>query len=172
MSQVNHIIVNIGEQRLYCIDRHEKIVCEYPVSTSGYGTGNQDGSFKTPLGKHSIAQKIGEGCAVNEIFIARKAQGVQDDLLKAKKKLPQDIISSRILWLQGLEPGLNQGRNNQGDSIDSYLRYIYIHGTAEEDKIGQPVSHGCVRMRNKDVIELFDLVEEGCQVIIEEKFDE
>lgn len=163
MSQVNHIIVNIGEQRLYCLDQHEKILHEYPVSTSSFGVGNQDGSYKTPPGKHSIAQKIGDGCAINEVFIGRQPQGVLDDLIAANKELPDDIISSRILWLKGCEQELNQG-----EGIDSYQRYIYIHGTSEENKIGSPASHGCVRMRNKDVIELFDLVKEGCIVDIRE----
>ena len=163
MSNLSHIIVNTAEQRLYCIDHEGNILTEYPVSTSINGTGNQNGSYKTPLGKHSIAQKIGKGCAINEVFIGRQPQGVLEQLVLAGTDLPQDIITSRILWLQGMEEGVNKG-----EGIDSFQRYIYIHGTNEEDKIGQPASHGCVRMRNKDVIELFDLVDEGCKVFIQE----
>lgn len=163
MSDLSHIIVNINKQRLYCIDQQDSIITEYPVSTSIFGIGNQNGSFKTPLGEHTIAQKIGDGCAINEVFIGRQPLGVLQDLIAAEKELPQDIITSRILRLQGEEPGLNKG-----EGIDSYLRYIYIHGTSEEEKIGKPASHGCVRMCNKDVIELFDLVDEGCRVLIQE----
>lgn len=163
MSKVSRIIVNIGKQQLYCIDHEDHILTEYPVSTSIFGIGNQNGSFKTPLGGHSIAQKIGAGCSLNEVFVGRQPLGVLEDLIAASEKLPDDIITSRILWLEGQEPGLNKG-----EGIDSYQRYIYIHGTDEEDKIGQPASHGCVRMRNKDVVELFDLVDEGCSVLIQE----
>jgi len=169
MSKISYIIVNIDQQRLYCIDHSEKKVYAYPVSTSNFGTGNLNGSFKTPLGRHSIAQKIGGGCAINEVFVGRKPIGVLEDLLAADEKLPDDIITSRILWLRGQEQGLNKGENNRGEVIDSYQRYIYIHGTSEEGKIGQPASHGCVRMYNKDVVELFDLVNEGCPVLIQEK---
>jgi len=157
---------------MHCMDQNAKKICDYPVSTSRYGVGNLNGSFKTPLGNHSIAQKIGKGCAINEVFVGRESIGVLDELLAAKQVLPDDIISSRILWLQGEDIGLNKGENDKGENsrgemIDSYQRYIYIHGTAEENKIGQPASHGCVRMCNKDIIELFDLVDEGCKVLIE-----
>jgi len=171
MSQISHITVNIDQQRLFCMDQDGRKIMDYPVSTSRFGTGNQNGSFKTPLGQHSIAQKIGEGCAINEVFIGRKAIGKLDDLIATNQKLPEDIITSRILWLQGEEAGLNKDKNSKGgladsDTIDSYQRYIYIHGTPEENKIGAPASHGCVRMCNKDIIELFDLVDEGCKVLI------
>lgn len=164
MSDFSHIIVSIDKQRLYCIGHQGNILIEYPVSTSKFGVGNQNGSFKTPLGEHSIAQKIGAGCEINEVFVARQAKGVLEDLRLANSSLPDDIITSRILRLQGEEMGLNKG-----EDIDSYQRYIYIHGTSEEDKIGTRASHGCIRMRNKDVIELFDLVSEGSKVLIQEK---
>ena len=167
MSKISCIIINIDQQRMYCLDHSGNKFCDYPVSTSSLGTGNQNGSYKTPLGRHSIAQKIGSGCAINEVFVGRQPLGVLDDLIKANEVIPDDIISSRILWLQGEETGLNKGENSQGEGIDSFQRYIYIHGTSEEEKIGQPASHGCVRMRNIDVIKLFDLVDEGCQVLIQ-----
>ena len=163
MSKFSRLIINIGKQTLYCLDNQQNIVKEYPVSTSSFGCGNQNGSFKTPLGEHSIAQKIGAGCPANEVFVGRQPQGVLETIIAQGQTLPEDIITSRILRLQGLEPGLNQG-----PGIDSYERYIYIHGTAEEDKIGQPASHGCIRMRNADVIELFDNVSEDCRVLIQE----
>ncbi|VAW60289.1 Glutamate synthase [NADPH] large chain [hydrothermal vent metagenome] len=164
MAEVSHIIVSIDRQRLYCADADGRPLKEYPVSTSRFGVGNQRGSFKTPLGEHRIEQKIGAGCAINEVFSGRQAMGVLDELMCQHKALPDDIISSRILWLRGTQPGINAG-----EGIDSFQRYIYIHGTTEENKVGSPASHGCVRMRNKDVIELFELVDEGCIVDIQEK---
>ena len=169
MSQISYIIIYIDQQRMLCFDHSEKKIRDYPVSTSKYGTGSQNGSFKTPLGKHSIAQKIGAGCDINEVFIGRRPQGNLDELINAGKALSDDIITSRILWLQGEEPGRNKGEDSQGELIDSYQRYIYIHGTSEENKIGQPASHGCVRMCNADVIELFNQVDEACKVLIQEK---
>lgn len=163
MSQISHIIIKINQQKLYCCNQQEDILYEYPISTSSFGTGNKNGSFKTPLGEHSIAQKIGAGCAINEVFVGRIPQGKLEVIQAEKTPLPDDIITSRILWLQGMEPGVNYG-----EGIDSYQRYIYIHGTSEEEKIGTPASHGCVRMRNLDVIDLFDRVEEGCRVLIQE----
>lgn len=157
------LLIRISEQALYVLDELEEVVQQYPVSTSKYGVGNKQGSFKTPLGKHSIKQKIGEQAALNEVFIGRQPIGVLADLQEQKAELPEDIITSRIMWLQGLEPGVNQG-----DDIDSYQRYIYIHGTSDEDKIGTEASHGCIRMRNDDVIDLFDQLDEGCEVLIEE----
>jgi len=158
---MNKIIVNIGEQRLYLMSPSSHPITDYPVSTSMYGVGNENGSYKTPLGKHGIAEKIGTGCAMTEVFVGRQPIGQFDVLQAGGHALPEDVIMCRILRLKGLEPGLNQG-----EAIDSYLRYIYIHGTSEENKIGQPASHGCVRLRNKDMIELFDRVDEGCQVNI------
>jgi len=178
MSDVSYIIVNIDQQRLYCFDHNDKKKLDYPVSTSKFGVGSQNGCFKTPLGWHSIAQKIGGGCAINEVFVGRQPIGILADLMAGDETLPEDIISSRILWLQGEEVGINKpenkGINNEvGDAeiTDSYQRYIYIHGTSEETKIGSPASHGCVRMCNKDIIELFDRVDEGCKVLIQQSED-
>lgn len=166
MSGISYIIVNIDQQNLTCMDHNDKEINSYPVSTSKFGMGNQNGSYKTPLGEHSIAQKIGNDCAINEVFVGRQSIGKLEQLQMTNQSIPDDIISSRILWLQGEVAGLNKGENNNGEMIDSYQRYIYIHGTAEENKIGQPASHGCVRMCNKDIVELFDLVDEGCKVLI------
>ena len=161
----DQLIINIRQQQL-SVYRDGKLLRQYPVSTSKFGTGNQRGSFCTPLGKHSVAEKIGEGAACNQVFIGRQPQGVLDDLRRAQVVLPEDLITSRILWLAGLEPGCNQG-----GEIDSHDRYIYIHGTPEEHLIGTPVSHGCIRMCNADVIELFDLIEVGCEVDIIEPWE-
>ena len=163
MSNNVSLLIKISEQKLYLLDELEEVIQQYMVSTSKYGVGSEEGSFKTPAGKHRISEKIGETAPRNEVFIGRQGQGVLEDLQAQKIDLPEDIITSRILWLTGLESGINQGGN-----MDTHQRYIYIHGTPEEDKIGIPVSHGCIRMRNDDVIDLFDQVDAGCEVIIEE----
>jgi len=154
------IEVDISEQKLYLFCRYEngnEEVKIYPVSTSKYGIGNQAGSNKTPLGLHKIKNKIGDGAPQGMIFKARQQTG---RIANINAEIG-DLVTTRIMWLSGLEPGKNSGRG-----IDSYKRYIYIHGTAEENKIGQPASHGCVRMYNTDVIELFDRVVEGTEVYI------
>lgn len=154
------IEVNISEQLLYLYCSYangNEEVKTYPVSTSKYGIGNQVGSNKTPLGRHRIEKKIGDGAPLGMIFKARQPIGRISEM----NVEGDDIITTRIMWLKGLEPGKNSGRG-----IDSYRRYIYIHGTAEEHKIGQIASHGCVRMYNIDVIDLFDSVSEGTEVDI------
>jgi len=157
------IKVNISKQLLQYFDQHDVLVAEYPVSTSMFGAGNESGSFKTPLGHHQICEKIGQQMPVDEVYIGRKPQGRLTDLTATGTHLPEDIITARILRLVGLEEGLNKG-----EGIDSFERYIYIHGTADEDNIASPVSHGCVRMRNNDIIELFDKVDVNTDVWIEE----
>jgi lipoprotein-anchoring transpeptidase ErfK/SrfK len=151
------LVVSVGRQRIGLF-RDGALAVEWPVSTSKFGVGSQRDSFRTPPGLHRIAEKIGAGMPLDTVF-------------KGRKPVPQpatlhppptaDLIMSRILWLDGCEPGLNRG----GD-VDSHDRYIYIHGTVHEDRIGTPDSHGCVRMRNADVAALFDLVEPGTPVII------
>ena len=128
-----------------------KKVAAYPISTSRYGLGSKEGSFKTPTGKFRIADKIGDGAPAGTVFKSRRP-------VKATKKMlrEDDLVMTRILWLDGLEP-----RN-----ANTHERYVYIHGTNHEDAIGKPSSHGCVRMRNADVIELFERVEEGTPVEI------
>lgn len=163
MSESVSLLIRIKEQMLYVLDELEEVIQKYPVSTSKYGVGNKQGSYQTPVGRHSIKQKIGEHAALNEVFVGRETIGVLETLQAQQVDLPDDLITSRIMWLQGLEPGINKG-----DDIDSYQRYIYIHGTDEEDKIGTAASHGCIRMRNDDVIDLFEQLDEGCEIYIEE----
>jgi lipoprotein-anchoring transpeptidase ErfK/SrfK len=120
--------------------------------------GNEEGSYQTPLGKHAIKYKIGEGELLLTAFVARQAEGI---FSPEDKQLRSDWILSRILWLEGKQTGINKrGR------VDTFNRYIYIHGTDEEDKIGEPVSHGCIRMNNDDVIDLFTHVSCGETVVI------
>jgi hypothetical protein len=159
---MTRIEISIDRQ---CLDvyHNDRLLKRYPVSTSMHGPGCQCGSYRTPLGQHCISEKIGAGAPLNEVFIGRQPQGVLDELRASQVALPDDLITSRILWLSGLEIGVNQG-----GEVDTHERYIYIHGTPEEDLIGTPVSHGCIRMRNADVIELFDQVETGCPVLIKE----
>lgn len=154
------LVVSVAAQTLSVV--HDDTVTRvYPVSTSRYGTGSENGSYRTPLGRHRVCEKYGDGEPLMQVFVGRKPIGVLDELLAAGENLPADIITSRILRLEGLEPGINRG-----DGIDSYDRYIYIHGTNEESAIGEPASHGCIRMSNRDVAELFEQVDTGTLVEI------
>lgn len=130
-----------------------KRIRTFPVSTSRFGLGIEEGSLKTPLGRFIIGEKIGHGQPKGTIFRGRVPLA-QGEALPAT----EDWITSRILWLHGVDP----------ENANTRDRYIYIHGTKHENTIGAPDSHGCVRMRNSDVIELFQLVEEGAAVTIEE----
>ena len=145
------IHVSIGDQRL-TLEEDERPIRTYPVSTSRFGVGTEEGSLKTPTGRFRVAQKIGSGMPSGTIFVGRVP-------LEAGELLPptEDLVMSRILWLDGLD----------GHNANTRDRFIYIHGTRHEDKIGEAASHGCVRMRNEDVIELFELVGEGTPVVIE-----
>lgn len=155
-----YMYVSIKHQRLYLIV-NDSTIRKYPISTAAKGIGSKKNSYKTPPGLHSISRKIGDDVPVGGLFQSRIYTGRQVKILTERKKADGDYVTSRILWLQGEEPGLNKGRN-----VDSYNRYIYIHGTAEEGFIGEPASHGCIRMKNTDVIELYNLVDEGTPILI------
>lgn len=155
--------INVGEQKLYLQNEQGVAEREFPVSTSKYGVGNENGSEKTPLGLHRIKHKIGGSMPINMVMVGREPKGLLQDCVNQGIELPDDVITSRIMWLEGMEPG-----RNQGGYVDTYRRYIYIHGTSEENKIGTPASIGCVRMRNQDVIDLYRLVDIGTEVLIEE----
>ncbi|MGC6490681.1 MAG: L,D-transpeptidase family protein [Flavobacteriales bacterium] len=157
------LYVSVKNQMLYHIKKN-KVVNQYPVSTAKKGVGNLIGSEKTPLGLHSIKEKYGSNTPENGRMIGRVYYGQIATIYMDTTSSKTDDITSRILWLEGLENGLNKGGN-----IDSYMRYIYIHGTSEEGKIGTPVSHGCIRMLNKDVIELFSNVKLNTKVLILDK---
>lgn len=154
------IFVSIDAQKLYLIKKNI-IIKSYSISSSEYGIGNKNGSNKTPLGLHTIAQKIGEKTPINGRMIARVFTGETSIIYLDGSRSKTDDITSRILWLQGEEDGINKGEN-----IDSFKRYIYIHGTSEEGLIGQPASHGCIRLKNKDVIDLYKDVAIGTLVLI------
>ena len=144
------IYVDSAAQRLHWLDIDEENDRSYAISTAANGIGNSADSYRTPFGIHRIRQKIGGGQPRGMVFEAREATG---RIVRNLDNRDKDEITSRILWLDGLEEGVNRG----GDH-DTYSRYIYIHGTSDEKRIGQPVSAGCIRMTNDDVIELFDEV--------------
>ena len=160
-SNYNEILfVSVDEQKLYHI-KSNTIFKTYQVSSSKLGTGNEEGSNKTPTGLHLIKEKIGKKIPINGRFIGRVFYGNIAEIYSDMTISKTDDITSRILWLSGLENGVNKG-----NSVDSYKRYIYIHGTSEEGRIGIPSSHGCIRMKNKDVIDLFNEVSIGTFVLI------
>ena len=139
-----------------------RVVAQYAVSTSAKGAGERIGSEQTPRGAHEIVALVGAGAPVGAVFVGRRPTGeiCTPDLHAAHPE--RDWILSRVIWLGGTEDGRNRG----GD-VDSLSRYIYIHGTPESEGIGVPRSHGCIRMRNHDVIALFDLLEPGMPVQID-----
>jgi L,D-transpeptidase YbiS len=141
-SPAAKIEISVRKQRLTLRSGRKKIA-EYPISTSRFGLGSKAGSFKTPTGRFRIAEKIGDGMSIGTIFKSRRP-------VKPTKKLLQhdDLVMTRIMWLDGLD------RRN----ANTKSRYVYIHGTNHEESLGTPTSHGCVRMNNGDVAELFELV--------------
>ena len=158
------LIINIAQQTLVVYQQNKKIL-QYKVSTAKNGIGSLQDSGCTPLGKHVIAKKIGNDASMNAVFVGRVATGEVYDAELGTLYPERDWILSRILWLSGLEEGSNKGRNSQG-GCDTYQRYIYIHGTPDTEPMGIPLSHGCVRMRNQDIVELFEQVVEGTAVTI------
>ena len=154
------IEIDISLQRLYLLD-NSTIISSYPISSSKYGEGSKQNSFKTPLGSHMIKEMIGDQVPKNTIFISRINTQREAKIIHDQENSDNDYVTTRIMWLDGLEDGKNKGKG-----VDSYNRYIYIHGTHEEGLIGQKASHGCIRMFNSDVIELFSIVKKGTKVYI------
>ncbi len=154
------IVVSLTEQRLFLVKNNE-VVKSYPISGSAYGAGSRAGSNKTPLGTHKVSEKFGNGAKTGTVFRARGQTTEIARIYTDSTDLDEDLVTTRILWLDGLEPGINKGKG-----VDSHSRFIYIHGTPEEGLIGRPASHGCIRMINHDVIELFDSVPVGTLVEI------
>ena len=151
------LVVSIETQSLL-VCRKDAIIERYDASTSRFGNGNRENSLKTPLGIHRIREKFGSGAPAGRVFRDREDTGEDWD----HSQTGDNLILTRILRLEGLEEGINKG-----GSVDSYERYIYIHGTGREDLIGTPLSHGCVCLRNLDVIRLFETVKEGTLVYID-----
>ena len=158
------LIVNIEKQML-SVYQHDKEIGHYDISTAKNGIGSQQDSGCTPLGAHIIAEKIGGSQPINAVFVGRVPTGEIYSSALGAQYPERDWILSRILWLAGLEDGVNKGSNEQG-GCDTYQRYIYIHGTPDDEPMDMPLSHGCVRMCNQDIIELFEQVIEGTPVTI------
>jgi hypothetical protein len=152
------LTVSIASQTVSLFEG-SKLVKEFPCSTSRFGIGQKEGSNCTPLGLHRVVGKIGAGVKAGTVFKGRKVVGHTSQQEYADAK-----ITTRILWLEGLEPGLNRGGN-----VDSHARYIYIHGTADQASIGKPSSCGCIHLADADLVPLFDLLPAGTLVWISEK---
>ncbi len=147
------LLISVARQQMTVFDDHGQVLREYRVSTAKAGVGEQTGSFKTPRGQHEIRAKIGRGLAPNTVFVRRRPTGELWTPELAQQFPDRDWILTRILWLSGCEPG-----RNRLHGVDTMRRYIYIHGCPDSAQMGVPGSHGCVRMNNADIIELFDLV--------------
>lgn len=160
---MKHIRINLAEQTLTLFDA-DNCVHRYPVSTAANGAGEQQGSFCTPRGRHRIRAKIGAGAAPGTVFVGRRPTGEIYTPELAAKSTRKDWILTRILWLCGEEIG----RNRLGN-VDTMRRFIYIHGTPDSVALGAPGSIGCIRMRDDDLIALFDAVEVGTPVEILER---
>lgn len=157
------IEISIPHQTLTLFDNFGGVKAKYRVSTAANGVGSKKNSCKTPLGQHIIRAKIGAGAAPNTVFRGRRPTG-EICTPELMAQFPErDWILTRILWLSGKEVGFNRLGN-----VDTMQRYIYIHGTPDSTELGKIGSHGCVRMNNADIIELFDLVEAGTPVLISE----
>ncbi len=155
------IRVALPRQILELRDADGRLLRSYAVSTSRLGAGERRGSHCTPRGRHVVRAKIGAGQPMNTVFVGRRPTGEIYSPALAQAEPGRDWILTRILWLSGCEPG----RNRLGE-VDTMRRYIYIHGTPDETELGRPGSIGCIRMGNRDIVELFDLVPAGTPVEI------
>lgn len=165
------IEISIGQQTLTLFDESDRVVRRYAVSTASNGAGEVSGSYCTPRGQHLIRAKIGAGQPENAVLVRRRPTG-EIYTPELDSRFPgRDWILTRILWLSGCESGYNRGHNrgkNQPGCVDTMRRYIYIHGSPDRATMGEPGSHGCIRMRNADIVELFDLVPAYTPVSISE----
>jgi len=156
------IRISIADQTLELLDDTGKLVRSYKVSTAKNGAGELSGSYCTPRGRHIIRAKIGGDAPENAVFIKRRPTGEIYSTEFAQQNPRRDWILTRILWLSGCEPGVNRLGN-----VDTMRRYIYIHGSPDGAEMGKPASIGCIRMHNRDIIELFDLVPVSTSVVIQ-----
>ena len=158
------IDIFLDRQLLLLYDDSGQLIARYVISSGLKGAGECKGSFQTPRGKHVIRAKLGQDLPLNAVLVGRRPTGEIYDAELAQTHPNRDWILTRILWLSGLEPGVN--RLGQ---VDTMQRYIYIHGTPDSEPMGIPASHGCVRMRNHDIADLFDRVSPGTPVYIYEQ---
>jgi len=156
----NLVEISISEQRLYLFEEN-RVIISYPISSSAYGEGQTENSLKTPLGMHQVKEMIGTNVDKYDFFVSREHIPQKANIIETPIDSEDDFITSRVIWLTGMTEGFNKG-----GKVDSYKRYIYIHGTHEEGLIGQKASHGCIRMLNHDVIELYELISEKTLVNI------
>lgn len=160
MTTLIRVIIEKQYLELY---KHNTLIAKYPISTAKNGTGQRYGSMQTPLGRHRICQKIGEGAPMGAVFKARIPTGEiytsELELIHPERK---DWIITRILWLEGLEEGFNKGGN-----VDSKYRKIYLHASPDSRPMGQPYSHGCICLCNQDMLDLFAQVSVNDEVSIE-----
>lgn len=157
------IDINIGLQRLDLLDDNGELLKRYSISSAKNGVGELNGSFCTPRGRHIIRAKIGAGQPFNTVFVERRPTGEVYSPELARNCPGRDWILTRILWLSGCERGYNRMGH-----VDTMRRAIYIHGSPDTADMGKPGSRGCVRMHNRDIVELFDLVPVGTEVEIRE----
>jgi len=160
---LSSIRIDIAAQTLELLDDKGDFIKQYPVSTAKNGAGELTGSYCTPRGVHTVRAKIGAHLPSNTVFVRRRPTGEIYSPQLAEHHPGRDWILTRILWLSGCETGFNRLGN-----VDTMRRYIYIHGSPDEAEMGKPGSHGCVRMRNEDIIDLFDRIEAGITVAISE----
>lgn len=154
------IVVSLKEQCMYLLSG-DSVIKEYQISGAALGAGNKSGSNQTPLGLHRIKERYGDEVPLGGIMKSRQFTGEVATIYTDSVDVEEDHVTTRIMWLEGMEEGVNRGGN-----VDSYNRYIYIHGTPEEGLIGRPASHGCIRMYNKEVIELYEASTVGDLVLI------
>jgi lipoprotein-anchoring transpeptidase ErfK/SrfK len=154
------IIVRLAEQRLELF-KEGRLAASFSISSAANGAGEEQGSGCTPRGRHRIRIKIGAGEPENAVFVGRRPTGEVYSPELATEYPQRDWVLTRILWLTGLEPG-----RNRGGPRDTLRRFIYIHGCPDSEPMGEPRSHGCIRMRNRDLVELFEQVEVGTTVQI------
>lgn len=159
-KSLHQLLIDVPTQQLYYLQQG-KCYKTYPISTAKNGVGERKGSNQTPRGWHIIRAKIGKARPVNTIFVGRRPLEEMYSASMEEKYPDKDWILTRILWLSGLEPG----KNRLGE-CDTMQRYIYIHGCPDSKPMGIPLSHGCIRMRNTDIVELFELVPPGTTVFI------
>ena len=154
------VLIDLPTQSLE-LRQGDRILARYLVSSARNGPGELRDSDCTPRGLHRVRIRIGADCPEGTVFVGRRATGEIYDAELAGRHPNRDWVLTRILWLTGLEPG-----RNRGGQVDTLRRYIYIHGCPDTEPMGRPCSHGCIRMRNRDLIELFDLVPTGTPVEI------
>mgnify|MGYP000488176548 FL=1 len=156
------IHISVADQTLRLVDEVGTLICAYPISTALAGVGEVFGSFQTPRGQHIIRAKIGAGLPENTVFVRRRPTGEIWTPELGQQYPGRDWILTRILWLSGCLPGFNRL-----GCVDTMRRYIYIHGSPDLAEMGVPGSHGCIRMRNADIIDLFERVLPYTPVLIE-----